>query len=236
MFSFLCLLFASLIFLPLLSSEPSISADGRYITFTSLATNVASPASAPGYSHIYVRDMVTKTTRRVSFNPKTNEQGNGNSFKSVISADGSYVVFQSICTNLISDFESDYAGFSDIFRYDRVRNEMEQVTRKWNSNLGQPNGASDVASISADGSKVLYQSVSTNLLGSPSKDTNQFQDVYMTDFSRDPTEQETVYDPSDPDNGRYESAAVKSAARASVFSVIFAALAAVAIAMRLLAE
>lgn len=47
------------------SREPSISASGRYIAFTSQATNLVAGASRPNGS-IYVRYLATEATRRVS--------------------------------------------------------------------------------------------------------------------------------------------------------------------------
>ena len=46
------------------SSEPSISANGRWVAFQSAATNLA-PGVTEGVEHVYVRDLLSGTTRLV---------------------------------------------------------------------------------------------------------------------------------------------------------------------------
>src|SRR5450631_687765 len=58
-------------------STATMSSDGRYVAFTSTATNLV-PAAASGYGQVYVRDMVAGTTRLVSVS-STGQVGNGTS-------------------------------------------------------------------------------------------------------------------------------------------------------------
>ncbi|MEN6402818.1 MAG: calcium-binding protein, partial [Armatimonadia bacterium] len=96
------------------SSEPSISADGRYVAFTSLSTNLVNADTAvPG--QVYVRDLVGHTTTRVSVS-SAGVAGNGWSHVPSISPDGRYVAFQSEATNLVP---GDTNGKWDIFVHDR---------------------------------------------------------------------------------------------------------------------
>jgi hypothetical protein len=82
------------------SINPSISADGRYIAFESVADNLV-PGDLNNESDIFVHDRETGLTKRISVS-SASEEGNGGSFRPSISADGSYVIFFSYATNLTS--------------------------------------------------------------------------------------------------------------------------------------
>ena len=95
------------------NNEPfgmSISADGRYVAFFSLADNLVEGDTNRGMD-IYVHDRVTGDTIRVSV-ASDGTQGNHDSYWSSISADGRYVAFYSLANNLV---EGDTNGVSDIF-------------------------------------------------------------------------------------------------------------------------
>ena len=77
---------------------PSLSADGRYVSVVSNATNVANPGS-PGRAHVFVYDRATSQATRVSVNPDGTEPDRDSAY-STISADGSVVTFISQATNL----------------------------------------------------------------------------------------------------------------------------------------
>jgi Tol biopolymer transport system component len=92
------------------SGFPSISADGRFVAFTSRATNLdpddteLEPPPAAGYDEgldVFVRDLVTGTTTLVSrASGPAGADGNRLSGSPSISADGRLVAFQSYATNL----------------------------------------------------------------------------------------------------------------------------------------
>ncbi len=90
----------------------SWSADGRYITFRSSATDLVSP-DTNGQSAIFVRDMWTGQTRLVSV-PNDGSQANGPSDHPAMSADGRYVVYQSPASNLV---DGDTDNLQDVFVY-----------------------------------------------------------------------------------------------------------------------
>jgi Tol biopolymer transport system component len=81
------------------SAYPSISADGRYVAFDSMADDLVGNDTndAPD---IFVRDRERGTTRRVSLS-RTGDEGDSNSEYPLISADGRFVAFQSLATNLV---------------------------------------------------------------------------------------------------------------------------------------
>ncbi len=81
------------------SYEPAFSADGRYVAFTSRASNLV-PGDTNGDYDVFVRDRQTDQTTRVSVDSAGNEASPG-SESPAISADGRYVAFESEASNLV---------------------------------------------------------------------------------------------------------------------------------------
>jgi hypothetical protein len=89
------------------SRRPSISADGRYVSFTSIASNLDAEITDNNTNRdIFVRDMVNRTTIRVSISSPNNQgqrfQTFGPSDGSTISANGRYVTFYSSSSGLLA--------------------------------------------------------------------------------------------------------------------------------------
>src|SRR3954451_13493427 len=88
------------------TAGPAISADGRYVAFASVATDLV-PGDTNGRSDVFVRDRQTGTTERVSVSSSGQQanfgggSGDIESSAPAISADGRYVAFASIATNLV---------------------------------------------------------------------------------------------------------------------------------------
>ena len=139
------------------SYAPSISSDGRYVAFESIATNLVS-GDTNGMSDVFVRDTVNNTTSRVSVD-SSGAEGNNISYSPSISGDGHYVAFESAATNLVS---GDTNGKRDIFVRDTLNNTTSRVSV--DSNGVQGNDSSDHPSISSDGSYVAFESSATNLV------------------------------------------------------------------------
>ncbi|MCI0730039.1 MAG: hypothetical protein L0332_25425, partial [Chloroflexi bacterium] len=153
------------------SYSPSISADGRYVAFSSTATNLVS-GDTNGMWDVFVHDRQTGQTTRVSV-ASDGTQGNDESTGRSISADGRYVAFESHANNLVS---GDTNGSGDVFVHDR---ETGQTTRVSVASDGtQGNDHSDWPSISANGRFVAFHSIANNLV---SGDTNDFADVFVHD-------------------------------------------------------
>ena len=81
------------------SSEAHVSEDGRYVVFTSLATNLV-PGDSNSNPDIFVHDRDTGSTVRVSVSSAGDEADNGAS-SPAISADGRFVAFRSDSVTLI---------------------------------------------------------------------------------------------------------------------------------------
>lgn len=151
------------------SSSPSTSAGGRYVVFTSDASNLVG-GDTNGDQDVFVRDRTTGRTRRVSVS-SAGEQPNGNSFDPFISADGRFVAFSSAASNLVG---GDTNGVTDIFVRDRTTGRTRRVSV---SSAGeQANGQSGSPSISADGRFVAFSSAASNLVGG---DTNGVADIFV---------------------------------------------------------
>jgi Ca2+-binding RTX toxin-like protein len=139
------------------SGTPSISADGRFVAFSSFSSNLV-PGDTNDSNDIFVRDRLTNTTTRVSVDSAGN-QGNRFSYRPSISADGRFVVFESFSSNLVP---GDTNSESDIFLRDTLTNTTTRVSVDSAGN--QTNRASVGASISADGRFVAFVSVSSNIV------------------------------------------------------------------------
>jgi WD40-like Beta Propeller Repeat len=81
------------------SSSPVISVNGRYVAFISAASNLVD-GDTNNRSDVFVRDTLAGTTTRVSVDG-TGNQANDGSYRSAISADGRYVAFISVASNLV---------------------------------------------------------------------------------------------------------------------------------------
>ena len=75
------------------SFEPGISADGRYVTYRSDATDLVS-GDGNGEADVFVSDRARHATTRIT-------DGNDFSFEPGISADGRYVTYSSYATDLV---------------------------------------------------------------------------------------------------------------------------------------
>ncbi|MBD0342299.1 MAG: PD40 domain-containing protein, partial [Microcoleus sp. Co-bin12] len=83
------------------SDTPSISADGRFVAFSSGASNIV-PGDTNNTFDIFVRDRLTNTTTLVSFDSAGNQR-NSESYTPSISADGRFVAFSSDASNTVPD-------------------------------------------------------------------------------------------------------------------------------------
>jgi Tol biopolymer transport system component len=97
------------------SIEPDISADGRYISFDSSASNLVVDDSN-GETEVFVRDLVASTTQRVSITSSGAEASYGGSSWSSLSEDGSLVVFTS--NGALSPADTNEAN--DVYAHERI--------------------------------------------------------------------------------------------------------------------
>jgi Tol biopolymer transport system component len=153
------------------SYSPAISGDGRYVAFTTVASDIV-PNDTNNLTDVFVRDRQTATTELVSVST-TGGVGDKQSFPESISPDGRFVVFASWADDLVA---GDTNGAVDVFLRDRLLGTTELVS------IGaggvQEDNASTLPSLSDDGRYVAFWSRASNLLGSGPTRTPE---VYVRD-------------------------------------------------------
>ena len=135
----------------------AVSADGRYIVFSTNASNLVS-GNTNGYSQMYVRDRQTGTTTPVSVSSNGVLSDRGGEVGS-ISADGRFAIFGSTATNLYPGSSSSTQGIyvRDLVLGATEREDVAPDGTPANSDASEPN-------ISADGRYVKFLSNATNLV------------------------------------------------------------------------
>ncbi|MGD9570674.1 MAG: TolB family protein [Thermoleophilia bacterium] len=142
------------------STDPSVSADGRYVAFHSQADNLSTEDDDTVFN-IFVRDLVAGTTTLVSRAPgPAGAGGDASSLNAVISADGTRVAFRSLADNLSAE---DDGAVEDVFVRDLVDGTTTLVSRAAGATGAGGDGNSSSASVSADGSHVAFISTAANL-------------------------------------------------------------------------
>lgn len=151
------------------AKEPSISDDGRYVSFSYSEDNEQTKRFG-----VHVYDRTTKTSRIIAYS------GVGHSVQSRMSGDGSTVVYQSYPENA-------QGVAAQVFAYDLASGEVQTVSLSANSEYGNE-GASEPV-ISADGTIAAYVSSSSNLV---TGDTNYAEDIFLIELAPDSGEADTV--------------------------------------------
>jgi Tol biopolymer transport system component len=153
-----------------------ISADGRWVVFWSAATDlVPGQVAGGGRGDVFLYDRAAGTNRLVSHAFSSPVTG-GNDASGIyletpfsLSADGRWIVFPSAATNLVPGLVHPANGFG-IYLYDRASGALSLVSFA----AGSPLTASDAPAffplISADGSRITFQSPATNLIAGQSEE------------------------------------------------------------------
>ena len=165
------------------SHDPEIGADGRYVVFSSDATNLVA-GDTNGVRDVFLHDLDTGATERVSVDG-AGTQGNGisggtDSGNVDLSADGRYVAFTSAATNLVA---GDTNGVGDAFVRDRVAGATERVSvatdgAQADGGVFTLSGGGSVLSLDGYGDYVAFLSDATNLVAG---DTNGVRDAFVRD-------------------------------------------------------
>ncbi|HEU5216602.1 MAG TPA: hypothetical protein VFU30_13790 [Gaiellaceae bacterium] len=165
------------------STDPSISADGRYVAFDSDASNLV-PGDTNGVRDVFVHDLLTGQTTRVDVDSAGNQANEisdisirgGGTFGPAISGDGRYVAFDSAAGNLVPEdtntctlanpqpvFDFPITGqCPDVFVHDLQTGATTRASLDSNGN--QADGPSTDPAINGDGSAIAFFSVATNLV------------------------------------------------------------------------
>jgi Tol biopolymer transport system component len=193
---------------------PAISANGRYVVFTSNATLLPSDLNSFGTNSniddVFVRDLQTDTTEKISVssNGVTGDRGsgddgiNGKIFGATISGDGRYVAFTSRATNLVA---GDTNGMEDIFVRDRQTGTTQRVSLDKDGNQVSKFGSDFYfykdLQLSEDGRYLSFASYVPNLVAG---DTLLTEGVFLRDLQTGITTREVNYNVNTDVNGGIE--------------------------------
>lgn len=167
-----------------LSRDADVSADGRFVVFSSAASNLIA-GDTNGVDDVFLADRDpdgnsifdegNTVVIRVSEAPGP-VQGNAPSSSPRISADGDWVCFSTLASNL---FPNDLNAASDVLVWERATGNLTLVSAGTAGASG--NGPSGLAAISGSGRYLAFESLATDLVA---LDTNSLRDIFLRD--RDP--------------------------------------------------
>lgn len=176
------------------SSQPAVSGDGRFVVYTSTASDIAGGMPSPG--DLYVHDRMLGTTTRLGTV--------GRSGGARITPNGRYVVFASTASSLVS---GDLNGATDVFVFDRQTGTYDLVSQATDGTRADGPSSEDTsyvgapfrrAAISDDGRYVVFMSTATNLVPG---DTNGVADIFVRDRVAQTTTRVSVSSSSVEANG-----------------------------------
>jgi Tol biopolymer transport system component len=153
----------------------AISANGRFVTFTSGASTLVA-GDVNGAHDVFVHDRLTHVTELVTL-ASSGRQANASTFgKPAISAGGRFIVFYSQASNLVPN---DTNGFPDTFVRDRKKRRTERVSVDSEGNeVPFGSNLADAPAISAGGRFIAFVSIDSHLVAD---DTNRGFDVFVHD-------------------------------------------------------
>jgi Tol biopolymer transport system component len=152
----------------------AISDDGRCVAFESFASNLVA-TDTNNAPDVFLRDCVAGTTILVSGSiVRPGDSGDALSDNPWISADGRFVVFHSLASDLAF---GDLNGLADVYLYDRERN----VNARASLDCGgvDPDDSSDLPRMSPDGRWIVIQSRARDLVSPPHSSSTT--DVFVRD-------------------------------------------------------
>ena len=187
------------------SGSSSIGDNGRYIPFSSNATNLVGN-DTNNYVDTFIYDRVEQTVEGVSLAPDGTQADNSSSSGS-ISGNGRYVTFASFATNLVPN---DTNKKRDIFIYDRVAKTTELVSTA--PNAAMANKDSYFSVINDNGRYVAFESDADNLV---SGDNNGQRDIFIRDRVKQTTELVSVTSDGTQANGFSELGSISDDGRQS---------------------
>jgi putative cell wall-binding protein/Tol biopolymer transport system component len=149
------------------ATNVDISADGRYVAFSSEATNLTAITTSLKRSHVYLADLNSGSVTLIS--ALGGVEGNSRSDAPSISADGKFVAFASEATNLVPGIT---AIGNKIYVWERDTGQIELGSAA-NGTSNVPAASAIEPSLSSDGGLVSFTSSSDNLTGELTAGVNQ---------------------------------------------------------------
>ncbi len=168
------------------SFAPSLSRDGRWLAFTTTATNLLPSITDANQAadDVYLWDRLAgiggdlRLISRKGGDATTTASGSSHS--PVVSADGAAVAFVSDATD-IEGVSTDTNGGLDVLRYDRPSNTVKLVSHQAGIGNQTVTGDGDVTptvSISSDGTRVAFHGRASNHVAGQ-LDTNGVEDCFL---------------------------------------------------------
>jgi Tol biopolymer transport system component len=185
----------------------SISDDGRYVAFTSWASDLVD-GDEDALSDIFVRDLVAQTTTRVNVDTSGGD-GGGHSANPTISATGRYIAFESSASDLVV---GDGNQETDIFVRDMLRGTTTRVSV--NTEGGDPDNGTSAPAISANGRYIAFDGYASNLVPD---DGDQKSDIFVRDVIAGTTTRVSVDTSGGPPNGVSWNASISATGRYVAF-------------------
>ncbi len=192
------------------SYSPSVSFDGRFVAFSSLATNLV--ANDMNFvPDVFLRDRTSGTTTRVSVD-SNGAEGNNISWYPAVSGNGRFVAFGSFATNLVPN---DTNGFIDAFVHDLVTGQTERVSLS--SSGTESNASMGNVALSFDGRYVAFDCDASNLV---TGDNNLQPDIFWHDRQTGQTVRVSVSSSGVEGNGLSRGPSISSDGRYVCFASV----------------
>lgn len=165
------------------AQDAVLSADGRWVAFTSTAINlVPGQNDANSWTDVFLLDRQSGTIALVSHSALSAvTTGTESSSSPSISDDGRFVAFQSSAGNLVAG-QASPSFFFQVFVYDRDTGVVSLASHTAGSSAAPGNNGSSGPRISGDGSSVVFMSQATDLVSGVA-DANQAYDVFVYDVA-----------------------------------------------------
>jgi Tol biopolymer transport system component/fibronectin type 3 domain-containing protein len=147
------------------STSPALSAEGRFLVYSTQATNLVAGQVDTGQngSDVFLYDRTTNSSTLVSHTAASGlAVGNGAAFSATISADGASVAFVSNASDIVAN-EVPPASMGDVFLYNAATGTNTLVSHVSGAALVAAGGSS-LALISADGSTIAFISSAANIV------------------------------------------------------------------------
>jgi len=157
-------------------TSPAMSLDGRYVAFSSDATNLVE-GDSNGVADVFVKDRGDGLHKKSggglvrASGGGGGKQANGPSYSPAMSVDGRWLAFVSEATNLV---QGDTNGVADVFLRDMKRGTIRLVSRRRGG--AQANGPSNRPFVSLYGDWITFDSAATNLAAG---DDNRHADAFV---------------------------------------------------------
>jgi Tol biopolymer transport system component len=192
-------------------SQPSISADGRYVVFASAVSDDADRI----VPDIVLRDRVENTTRRITM-ARGGALSNGWSSDPVLNANATAVVFTSAARNLVAELDVNEAE-PDIYRFDISSGVIDRISL--DSHGVQHRGSSLMPSVSGDGRYVAFTSTAVLVPARNRPEAKPAEGRHPLVYLRDTrTGRTTIVGGAEPPNGGTTMPAISADGRTVAFA------------------